>query len=171
MIIKAFDSNTIDSAITKLKSYKNEIDKTIKKYIKQLTKQGYEYMISIVNVESGELKNSISWEFDELDQKGVINVGTNYSIFVEFGTGIVGANSPHPEPKDGYEYDVNSHGMAGWYYFDEKQSRIRWTKGQKASAFVYKTVKFLSKREKSDSRKPLSFKQIAPNMITSGNLL
>ncbi len=32
-------------------------------------------------------------------------------------------------------------------------------------------MKFLSKRKKSDSRKPLSFKQIAPNMITSGNLL
>ena len=143
MKINAFDTASIENAIKKLKSYKIEIEKCLLNRIKELTRQGYEFMLSIVNVESGELKSSISWEFDETDQKGVIKVGAEHAIWVEYGTGIVGANSPHPELKEGYTYDVNSHGMAGWWYWDEKQKRRRWTQGQKASAFVYKTAEFL----------------------------
>ena len=144
MKINAFDTASIENAIKKLECYKNEIEKSLSNHIKELTKQqDFEFMISIVNVESGELKNSITWEFDETKQKGIIKVGAAHSIFVEYGTEIVGANSPHPELKEGYTYDVNNHGMKGWLYFDDKQNHLRWTRGQKASAFVYKTTEFL----------------------------
>lgn len=105
---------------------------------------GYDYMMSIVKVDTGELSSSISWDFDTKENKGTIKVGTKYAIFVEFGTDIVGAASPHPDPKN-WQYDVNSHGAAGWWYYDQKQDRLRWTKGQEASAFVYKTLEFMKK--------------------------
>jgi hypothetical protein len=143
MEVNAFDSESIERAINKLKSYQIGIGEALENHIKELTEKGFEYMISIVKIESGELKNSISWEYDKINQKGTIKVGAEYAIFVEYGTGIVGANNPHPEMKEGWKYDVNSHGMHGWWYFDEKQNRYRWTRGQKANAFVYKTAEYI----------------------------
>jgi hypothetical protein len=97
-----------------------------------------------VKIESGELASSISWEFDIKGNKGIIKVGAKYAIFVEFGTGMVGATFPHPEPNT-WQYDINSHGENGWWYYDEKQNRTRFTKGQPASAFVYRTMEFIKK--------------------------
>lgn len=37
--------------------------------------------------------------------------------YLEFGTGIVGANKPHPEAsKYGWKYDINKHGDSGWTF-------------------------------------------------------
>ena len=37
--------------------------------------------------------------------------------YLEFGTGIIGANKPHPEAsKIGWKYDVNNHGEIGWTF-------------------------------------------------------
>lgn len=101
-------------------------------------------MISIVPEDTGNLKSSITWEFDSTSQKGTITIGTDYALFVEYGTGIVGKKFSHPDPKS-WEYDVNEHGVKGWWYFDDSQNRFRWTQGRSASAFVYKTMKFLEK--------------------------
>lgn len=144
MKINAFDLDSVSSAINVLKNYKQNLDTGLKTSISELTKKGYEYMISIVPEDTGNLKNSIIWKFDNINQKGTIKVGTNYALFVEYGTGIVGKNFSHPDPKN-WKYDVNEHGVKGWWYFDDSQNKIRWTRGRMASAFVYKTMKFLEK--------------------------
>ncbi len=144
MKIDAFSVSSVNTAIDKLISYRNKIDGTFKTEVLELTKKGYEYMISIVRENTGNLKNSISWEYDESGNKGVIKVGSDYGIFVEYGTGIVGANSPHPNA-EGWKYDVNNHGEQGWWYYDENQNKYRWTKGQSANAFMYKTAEYLKK--------------------------
>lgn len=144
MKVDVFDLNSIKQAKDLLTKYRDDIEYQTNQTVKRLTQMGYEYMMSIVKIDSGELASSISWNYDKAQNKGVIKVGADYAIFVEFGTGIVGANSPHPEP-DGWQYDVNSHGENGWWYSDEKQNRIRWTKGQPASAFVYKTLEYMKK--------------------------
>jgi len=37
--------------------------------------------------------------------------------YIEFGTGIVGESSPHPDAMaNGWDYDVNNHGTKGWWY-------------------------------------------------------
>ena len=54
-------------------------------------------------------------------------VGETYA---EFGTGIVGQQSPHIAEyleKSGWKYDVNEHGEKGWVYF--KDGQYYWTKG------------------------------------------
>lgn len=61
-------------------------------------------------------------------------------IYVEFGTGIVGAmNISHPKLPDDWTYDEMGHGESGWFYF--KDGRIRWTMGQKSRPFFYKSIK------------------------------
>lgn len=144
MKINAFDLDSVSSVINQLKMRKESIDTGLKTSISELTKKGYEYMISIVPEDTGNLKSSITWEFDNTSQKGIITIGTDYALFVEYGTGIVGKKFPHPDPKS-WKYDVNEHGVKGWWYFDDSQNRFRWTRGRSASAFVYKTMKFLEK--------------------------
>lgn len=145
MKINAFSLNSVNSAIKKLQKHRNNFENDMKNQVLELTKKGYDFMLSVVRKDTGELKNSITWEFDEAKQKGIIKIGADYAVFVEYSTGIVGANSPHPELQEVWQYDINSHGMAGWWYFDKKQNKLRWTRGQSANAFVYKTFKFLEK--------------------------
>lgn len=59
-----------------------------------------------------EIVNSIT--IDNVGDDGIyIRVGTDYAIYVEYGTGIVGSWNPHPKP---WEYDINGHSYKGWYY-------------------------------------------------------
>lgn len=87
--------------------------------------------------------------------------------FLEFGTGLVGADNPHPDaskygwqyivhpenivPTNGQNYDsyvvpsgFNSLGeyvgMEGWYYYDEN-NQLRFTSGLHAVAYIYDTIK------------------------------
>ena len=59
--------------------------------------------------------------------------------YKEFGTGIVGSQSPHVDDalaKSGWKYDVNKHGEKGWIYPKEDGS-FGWTKGQPAQKKFY----------------------------------
>ena len=67
-----------------------------------------------------------------------IYVGADYAMYVEFGTGIVGSENPHPSPFIPWEYDVNGHGDDGWLYYDSSR-KLRWTAGSPARPFMYKT--------------------------------
>jgi len=78
-----------------------------------------------------------------------LSVGSKFALYVEYGTGIVGANNSHPSPK-GWVYDVNSHGEQGWMYptneSDPNPTKkmhdgqwYAWTKGQKSKPFMYNT--------------------------------
>lgn len=54
--------------------------------------------------------------------------------FKEFGTGLIGSQSPHTSDalaKAGWKYDINQHGEKGWKY-PKKDGSFGWTKGQRA---------------------------------------
>ena len=55
--------------------------------------------------------------------------GFDLAKAVEYGTGIVGANSEASgyASKDSWEYDINSHGDKGWTYI--VNNTMVWTKG------------------------------------------
>lgn len=141
--INVFSRSSIENAKQQLMQKADKIDGGSREAVQKLTQIGYEYLMTIVPIESGDLADSISWEYDEATNTGRIVIGADYAIFVEYGTGVVGANNPHPEPAPGWAYDVNAHGEKGWTYFDEKQNRYRWTKGEPAHAFVFRTREYM----------------------------
>lgn len=155
--INVFSRKSISDAISRVQKKQDDIEGNYSKTVEQLTQIGFEYMLTIVKMESGALADSITWEYDPETKTGRIKVGAAYAIFVEYGTGVRGAASPHPEKIPGWTYDVNGHGEAGWWYPTtasdpnptKKQasdgSWIAHTKGQPASAFVYRTYQYMKK--------------------------
>lgn len=65
----------------------------------------------------------------------LMEIDSEYALYVEYGTGIVGSESPHPNPISAY--DINNHGEKGWIY--PKNGGFYWTKGQPAKPFMYET--------------------------------
>lgn len=140
--INIFSPSSIQNAKELLTKKANKVDGGARQAVEGLTKMGYEYMMSIVPKASGELADSISWEYDVQTNTGRIHVGADYAIFVEYGTGIVGANNPHPEPAPGWKYDSHGHGTKGWVYVG-KDGKTHWTAGEPARPFVYSTREFM----------------------------
>lgn len=104
--------------------------------------------------DTGLLRESITSSVKS--ENGTIEgtVGTNvaYAPYVEFGTGYVGGQSPHPldaelgitrshpvktyNKKDGSQTTVQ-----GWVYYDELHQRFCFTRGQPARPFLYPALK------------------------------
>ena len=153
--INAFSLSSVVKAKEKLIQKQKRVKDETPKAVEALTKAGFEYMRSIAPHSTGNLADSITWEYDSSKNIGKIHVGAKYAIFVEYGTGIVGASHPHPEPIPGWTYDVNNHGEAGWWYPTDasdtnptkKQTAsggwVAHTKGQPAHAFVYQTKEYI----------------------------
>lgn len=84
-----------------------------------------------------------------------IRYSSPYAVYVEFGTGIVGKNNPHPNPLQWSEfrgYDVNGHGDAGWHYLDT-DNKLHWTKGMPARPVMYNTRQWLKTQATRTIRK------------------
>ena len=102
-------------------------------------------VISLGAVDTGELADSIErGAFDKSSGFGIIRATAYYAIFVEYGTGYVGANGPaHPWAGEiGWEADQTGHGQKGWLYFgwDMKWHR---TRGTVSKPFMYNTMMML----------------------------
>lgn len=99
----------------------------------------------------GDSKLITNIDVEILDSGISISIGSDYAIFVEYGTGIVGSQNPHPKLDTiGWIYDVNQHGEKGWYYptieSDPNPYKIMingqlyaWTKGMPSRPFMYET--------------------------------
>lgn len=82
------------------------------------------------------------------------------AYFNEFGTGIVGKQNRHIAEelaKEGYKYDVNNYGEAGWWYpttendpnptkKEVNNGWIAWTKGLPAQKAFYEALKKAEER-------------------------
>lgn len=140
----SLNGSDIDYALKATQEYKKKVKKYGEKLTKALTEQGVslaQQNASYMNVyDSGELVNGIDSKYS--GGKGYIVSNAAHSAFCEFGTGIVGAMSPHPDPIPGWEYDVNEHGESGWWYYDDKGKR-HWTKGMPSRPYMYDTVRML----------------------------
>lgn len=86
--------------------------------------------------ESGELRRSI-----RLEQRGereyVVLADCGYAVYVEFGTGVVGAGGEYPGIRPDRVRTPNPDKRA-WVYYDEKQDRFRITDGQVPQGFMSK---------------------------------
>ena len=143
-----FKLDEIDRAIREVKVFKTIFLLKCEKLVQALTDTGVEIakmqVAQLDAVYTGELMNSIEGFYSPKSQVGIIKAGAYYAVYVEFGTGVVGSQSPHPNP-DGWQYDSNNHGDKGWVYYDDKLDRFKWTKGFKSRPFMYNTARQLEK--------------------------
>ena len=145
-----FKLNTrdIDRAIKELNQFKAEFLEKCNRLIEVLTDRGAEIakleVAALDAVYTGELMNSIEGYYSSESNVGIIKAGAYYAAYVEFGTGVVGKGSPHPNPQ-GWQYDVNDHGDSGWVYYDDGSGQFRWTRGFKSRPFMYNTARQLER--------------------------
>lgn len=149
-------------------SYSKEMQNKIDKYIDKLEMARSNAMKEIsTRVQDKLLENMIKYDVDSskilnsvvvIEHKDSleISVGCEYAIFVEFGTGIIGSENPHPNPKKAnWVYGNN-----GWWYPTTPEVQTRYpnqpttyingnlyafTKGQKSKPFLYDTWLFATR--------------------------
>lgn len=143
-----FRLDEIDYAIRRVEQFKTNFLYKCERLVKELTAYGVEVacvqVAQLDAIDTGKLLGSIGGYFDLASGVGIIKADTPYAIYVEFGTGVVGSASPHPNP-NGYRYDVNAHGDKGWVYYDDGSGEFRWTKGFKSRPFMYNTAREIEK--------------------------
>lgn len=138
------DEKSIAEAIKALTAYRDKIEDMPQELIFRMTEQGVSFAqqnASYMDIyDSGELVNNIDSKYE--NEKGYVYSGAKHSAFCEFGTGVVGLGSQHPNPPDGWTYDSNEHGEDGWWYYNKDGER-RWTKGMPSRPYMYDTSRML----------------------------
>lgn len=78
-----------DSLVVELERYQKDVEKWAKKGIAKTTMKIYNTAVALAPVDLGFLKESIDFKYKDGGLTGVISVGADYAIYVEYGTGIV----------------------------------------------------------------------------------
>ena len=136
--------DSLDKAIAEVKAYGDKVRQAETVIVKRLAEDGAKQaqdLVAYMNaVDTGELMGSITHE--ESGNTGKIIAGAEHAAYVEFGTGVVGAGSPHPNPV-GWAYDINGHGEAGWIYKGD-DGHLHWTRGMASRPYMYDTAQMLA---------------------------
>lgn len=165
LILKHIDveltGSSLDRAIREVRSLESELVRSMNDLMQKLVEEGISVAkIQIASMEAADigapLEQSISGYFDPQTRIGYVYSGSPYAIYVEYGTGPIGAANPHPDPKTGnWEYAIGEHikpgpGGLGWWY--EKGSdpisgggsgEYWWTRGQQSRPFMFNTLQWL----------------------------
>lgn len=139
------NSKSINKALSQLKAYQKKVESAGENLTHKLTEQGVslaQLNASYMSIyDTGELVNGI--DSDYRGGKGYVVSTAPHSAFAEFGTGVRGANSPHPNPGlAGWRYDVNEHGEEGWWYMGDDGAWY-WTAGMPSRPYMYDTAQQL----------------------------
>lgn len=148
----------IDQAIRELEDYEKKVRQNIEDFLLKMLETGVEIAKATVfeldAVESLDLYKSLDHFLYKEENKGIIFTNSLHACYVEFGTGVRGGEAPHPTMA--WDYDGKGHGEDGWYYFDEKQGRVRYTQGMPSRPFMYSTAKELERRAVEIAREVFS---------------
>ncbi|MCS4487194.1 HK97-gp10 family putative phage morphogenesis protein [Staphylococcus americanisciuri] len=74
--------------VAELDDFRDEMEDWVKKGILKTTLAIYNTAIALAPVDMGFLKESIDYKITDGGFSSVISVGADYSVFVEYGTGI-----------------------------------------------------------------------------------
>lgn len=147
------DIDNIQKGIKDYENYVKAVEVGLANGIVELAERLKAKMMEYLN--SYGLGNSkiASQLFYEISEDGIlIGSKSEYAVFVEYGTGLAGLNSPHPQPK-GWQYNVGEtiRPNGGWWYpttADDPNPHKRvfngelyaWTiQGQESRPFLYYT--------------------------------
>ena len=152
--INALSKSSIENAIKQLRAYQNDLTYKCQLLAEKLAENGVEIArVQIADLDAiftSELLSSIHAEYNGSTKGGgvwSVVAGTDHAMFVEFGTGIVGKQSPYPgELPDGVSWEYASgktirqlaDGRYGWFYKDD-EGKWWFTEGMPSRPFMYYT--------------------------------
>lgn len=168
IIINLNEDNSIKNAIKDLKRYRKKVETNAKLLVQRLTDEGAEIArVKIVNLGayySGALLSGVDGYYSPSLNVGFVRVTSDHVAFVEFGTGVVGQNSPHKNgeylSKAAWQYAsgtkifTTKNGKVGWIYPTD-DGGFRFTEGMPSRPFMYETALELQSK----------FKQIAKEVF------
>lgn len=117
-----------NNLVVALEDYREEMEDWVKKGIAKTTQMIYNTAVALAPVDDGFLRESISFEYKDGGMTGVINVGADYAIFVNFGTGIYASGPGGSRAK-----------KIPWSYQDA-EGKWHTTKGMRAQPFWDKAI-------------------------------
>ena len=143
----------VADAIKELNDYKKEVEAKARLLVGRLTDMGADLArVKIINmgaVYSGELLSGVSGYYSPSLNVGFVKVTNDHAAFVEFGTGVVGQASPHPNAEylaraawgyaTGPKIFTTKDGRVGWIYPTD-DGGYRFTEGMVSRPFMYETA-------------------------------
>lgn len=141
-------ARSLNKALKQLDRYQQKVDSAPGKIVHKLTEEGVsmaqQNAIAMDAIDTGDMIDRIDSEYR--GDAGYVVSSSDHAAFVEFGTGVVGSSSPHPlAAPNGWQYDVNEHGEAGWWYYD-RYGNSRWTAGMASRPYMQDTGSMLKNR-------------------------
>ena len=141
--------SSVQSVINEIRKYQDDLNRKCEEFCQRLADEGVilakTKIMQYPAIYTGELLGSIKDEPGAAITNGaywLIYTGCEWAPYVEFGTGLVGSQNPHPDTGlASWKYDVNEHGEAGWFYF--REGEWHWTKGMPSRPFMYETARDL----------------------------
>jgi hypothetical protein len=159
VLINLNEKGSIGKALRKIRAYKRRVENNTRLLIQKLTDYGVEIaQIKIVSMGafySGELLSGVSGYYSTTLNAGFVKVASDHVAFVEFGTGVVGQNSPHKNGEylskaawnyaSGIKIFTTKDGKVGWIYPTD-DGGFRFTEGMKSRPFMYETALELQRK-------------------------
>jgi hypothetical protein len=137
----------IQFAVDEVNDFIEQLQMSLSELAEALTRAGQEavkiQIASLDAVYTAELENSIQGYYDADLHEGVIFTNVFHALFVEYGTGVVGAGTYPTTTADGWQYDINNHGEEGWVYRNDRDGRFYWTNGYPARPFMFNAFEWL----------------------------
>lgn len=153
--INLFDTKSIQNAVKALRSYENSLEYKCRLLAEKLAEKGVEVArVQVSDLDAiftTELLQSIHAEYVGSVKGGgvwAVVAGTDHAAFVEFGTGIIGQQSPYPYPlPEGVSWQYASgktirqlaDGRYGWFY-PGNDGNWYFTEGMPSRPFMYLTA-------------------------------
>jgi hypothetical protein len=153
IIVNLNKDNSIKKAIKELKQYRKLVETRTSRLVQRLTDEGANIVrVKIVNMgayATGELLSGVDGYFSPSLNVGFVRVTNDHVAFVEFGTGVVGQNSPHKNGEylskaswsyaSGAKIFTTKDGRVGWIYPTD-DGGYRFTEGMASRPFMYETA-------------------------------
>ena len=147
------DPKSIADAINELEEYKKEVERRARLLVQTLTDLGVAIVrakiVEMGAYDTGELLSGVDGYFSPSLNAGYVKVSSDHVAFVEFGTGVVGASSPHKNGEylskaawsyaSGAKIFTTKDGRVGWIYPTD-DGEYRFTEGMRSRPFMYETA-------------------------------
>lgn len=152
--------SSLTNAIKEVNFFRDQLTQSMNDLMQKLVDEGISVariqIASMDAVDTGALEHSIAGYFDPQTRIGYVYSGSMYAIYVEYGTGPLGAQNPHPAPETAmWRYSSGEHiqlygDKFGWVYkkgdegvFSGEGGGYVWTQGYPSRPFMYNTLQWL----------------------------